>query len=302
MKKTLIALAAFSTLGVANAQSSATISGTIAAGWIKSLGGDKGLVLDSNSIKFDLVEDLGNGLKVSAATQFAGNSGRGGNVTKEDSSIALSGGFGSLAFQNTRTSSWAVGYGMVANQWLWDGVYSSNAGEVFARKPTDVLTYTSPSFSGVNLVASYGEKADNAVTPTTKTSSLGAKYSAGPLSAGIRYNHGSNSTWGSNITKSNFEAGANYDFGVAKVGLGLDGKRVGNDKSEKAALTAGVSVPFGKFSAGLNYAKRDESNVTELGLNYSLSKRSSVYANYGRTNFASGLKCNQANLVLVHSF
>ena len=302
MKKTLIAIAAFSVVGLASAQSTATISGTIAAGWIKSLGGDKGLVLDSSSIKFDLVEDLGNGLKVSATTQFAGNSGRGGNVTKEDSSVALSGGFGSLAYQNTRTSSWAVSYGMVGNHWLWDGVYSSNDGEVFTRTATDMISYTSPAFGGVNLVASFAEEADGSGTPATKRSSLGAKYAAGPLSAGIRYIRGSNDSWGNNINKGGFEAGVNYDFGVAKVGLGLDGKRVGNDKSEKAALTAGVAIPFGKFSAGLNFAKRDESNVTELGLNYALSKRSAVYLDYGKAKMAKNASNSQYNLVLVHNF
>lgn len=302
MKKTLIALAAFSVVGLASAQSTATISGTIAAGWIKSLGGDKGLVLDSSSIKFDLVEDLGNGLKVVAATQFAGNSNRGGNVTKEDTSLGLSGSFGTFAYQNTRSSSWAVNYGMVGDNWLWDGVYSSNDGEVFTRTATDMISYTSPAFGGVNLVASFAEEADGSGTPATKRSSLGAKYAAGPLSAGIRYIRGSNDSWGNNINKGGFEAGVNYDFGVAKVGLGLDGKRVGNDKSEKSALTAGVAIPFGKFSAGLNFAKRDESTVSELGLNYALSKRSSVYANYGRTHFATGINCNQGNLVLVHSF
>ncbi len=302
MKKTLIALAAFSVVGLASAQSTATISGTIAAGWIKSLDDDKGLVLDSNSIKFDLVEDLGNGLKISAATQFAGNSNRGANIAKEDTSLAISGGFGSVAFQNTRSSSWAVNYGMVGENWLWDGVYSSNHLEIFGRTKTDIISYTSPAFSGVNLVASFAEEADGSGTPTSKRSSLGAKYAAGPLSGGARYIRSSNDTWGNNINKGKFEAGVNYDFGVAKVGLGLDGKRVGNDKSEKAAFTAGIAVPFGKFSTGINFAKRDESNVTELSLNYALSKRSSVYANYGRTHFASGLNCNQGNLVLVHSF
>ena len=185
---------------------------------------------------------------------------------------------------------------------LFRSVYSSNEGQVFTRTATDLISYTSPSFSGVNLVASFAEEADGSATATTKRSSLGAQYAAGPLSAGIRFIRGSNDTWGSNINKGGFEAGVNYDFGVAKVGLGLDGKRVGNDKSEKSALTAGIAIPFGKFSAGLNFAKRDEANVTELGFNYALSKRSSVYANYGRTHFATGLNCNQGNLVLVHSF
>lgn len=303
MKKTLIAIAALATFGAASAQSTATISGTIAAGWLKALDGSKGLVLDSNSVKVGLVEELGGGLKVMANTQITGGSNRGGVVTKEDSQLALEGKFGTLSFDNTRTASWGKNYGLVGDNWLWDGAYTAVGSEVYNRVETDQLSYTSPAFNGFNAVVSYNELAkDGASTPTTKVSSLGATYTNGKLSAGARVLSGSNAAWTSAVNKRSFEAGVNYDFGVAKVGLGYDSKRMGFSTNEKAALGLGVAVPFGKFTAGLNYAKRDKSSLVELGLNYSLSKRSSVYLDYGRSTFADGLKCNQANLILVHNF
>jgi predicted porin len=303
MKKTLIALAALATMGVASAQSSATISGTIAAGWLKALDGSKGAYLDTNSIKVGVVEDLGGGLKISASTQISGNSNRGGVVTKEDSLLSIEGNFGTLAFENTRTASWGKNYGLVGDNWLWDGAYTSVGSEVYNRVETDQLTFTSPAFNGLNVVAGFNEwDKDGASTPATKVGSLGVSYTNGKLSAGARFLSGRNSTWTSAVNKQAFEAGVNYDFGMAKVGLGYDSKRMGFSKNEKAAIGAGVAVPFGAVTVGLNYAKRDKSSFVELGLNYALSKRSSVYLDYGRSKFADGLICNQGNVVLVHNF
>jgi predicted porin len=303
MKKTLIALAAFAAVGTSFAQSTATVSGTIAAGYLKAIDGTKGFVLDSNSIKISVSEDLGGGLKLSASTQITGNSNRGGNVTKEDSTLALSGSFGSLSYANTRTGSWAQSYGLVGDNWLWDGSNDSNNKEVFSRVAIDALGYTSPSMSGFNIVAGYSESGtDGSATPATKTMNVGVKYAAGPVSAGFRIVRSSNDTYTSATTKQAYELGANYDFGVAKVGFGYDSKRRGKTSSDEAAMVVGVSAPLGPVELGLNYGKRDTSNFLELGTSYSLSKRSSVYLSYGKAKLADKSTNSQYNLVMVHNF
>ena len=303
MKKTLVAFAVMAAFGVAHAQSTATISGTTAVGFLKALDGSKGMVLDTNNFKFSLVEDLGSGLKLSANTQIAGPSNRGGAVVKEDTQVALEGKFGTLSFDNTRTASWGKNYGLVGDNWLWDGAYSAVGTEVYNRVETDQLSYTSPAFNGFNAVLSFNElDKDGIKTPTTKVTSIGGTYTNGKLSAGARFLSGSNAAWTSAVNKRAFEAGVNYDFGMAKLGLGYDSKRMGFSSNEKAALGVGLAVPMGKFTVGVNYAKRDQSSFVELGLNYALSKRSSVYLDLGRSNFADGLKCTQGNLILVHNF
>ena len=300
MKKTLVAFAALAVVGAASAQSTATISGTIAAAYLKDFDGSKGLVLDSNSVKVSLSEDLGGGLKLSAATQFAGGSARKSNVVKEDSSIALAGGFGSLSYANTRSGTWAVAYGAVGDTWNWNGSYDN--ADVFSRSAIDALTYTSPSMGGVNVIAQYVESADGASTPATKTAALGVKYAAGPLAIGARFVNSKNDAFVSGITKNSFELGANYDLGVAKIGLGFDSKRRGIADSDKAAVVVGVAVPMGPASIGLNYSKRDTASIIDLGLNYSLSKRSSVYVDYGKFKSNAGESSSQYNIVLVHNF
>ena len=137
MKKTLIAIAALATLGAASAQSTATISGTVAAGWLKALDGSKGAYLDTNSVKVGVVEDLGGGLKITASTQIAGNSNRGGVVTKDDSLLSIEGKFGGVAFESTRTASWGKNYGLVGDNWLWDGAYTECN---FAKAISDAYT------------------------------------------------------------------------------------------------------------------------------------------------------------------
>lgn len=300
MKKTLVAFAALAVVGAASAQSTATISGTIAAGYLKDLDGSKGLVLDTNNVKVSLSEDLGGGLKLSAATQFAGGSARKSAVVKEDSSIALAGGFGSVSYANTRSGSWAVSYGAVGDSWNWNGPYDT---EVFQRSAVDALTYTSPSMGGVSVVAQYIESAtDGASTPAVKTAALGIKYAAGPLAIGARFVNSRGDAFVSGITKNSFEIGANYDLGIAKLGLGFDSKRRGKADTDKAAVVVGVAVPLGPVSLGLNYGKRDKATFADLGLNYSLSKRSSVYVDYGKIKAQAGTSASQYNIVLVHSF
>ena len=303
MNKIVVSCLLMACAGVASAQSTATVSGTIAAGYLKAIDGSKGLVLDSNSIRVGLTEDLGDGLKLSAYTQFKGNSARGGNLTKEDSAMTLSSSWGSLAYQNTRTSTLARDVGLVADNWLWDNPYSSNNKEVFSREAADYLTYTTADMSGIRASVAYFETAaDGSTTPTTRSASLALVYAAGPVKVAGRYINSKNESWTGDKTKNSFDLGASYDLGMAKLGLGYDSKRRGKGASDKAAVTASISAPVGPVTFGLNYGKRDASDFTEASVKYALSKRSAVYLDYGKAKMAKNASNSQYNLVLVHNF
>ena len=312
MKKSLIALAAFAAVGAASAQSTATISGTFAAGYVKALNGaDKGLVLDTNTVNIAVSEDLGGGLKLSAATQISGNSQRGNAVTKDDTSVALAGKFGSLTFANTRFSSNAVGVGAVADVWLNEGVYDSNGAYVFDRFPMDALLYTSPAFSGATVTVGYVEAAaDGATTPAAKVGLVAANYSAGKLTAAARFLSGTGDAFTSDVRKSSWDLGVNYDFGMVKVGAGVDSKRFlvsKSDTTEKNAFVLSASAPLGAATVGVNYYSRNKDSVVEAGVKYDLSKRSSVYGSYGRVklnDYSTGATetSSQYGLYLVHNF
>ncbi len=118
---------------------------------------EKGFAVTDSSLKIAAVEDLGGGLKASFGMQFTMGNQRGmetaDGLTKEDSSIALSGDFGTLTLANTRTSDTGIN-AMVFSSWLprvsWYDTVS-------ARAATDVVSYTSPAFSGFTVGLSQAE-------------------------------------------------------------------------------------------------------------------------------------------------
>ena len=93
-------------------------------------------------------------------------------------------------------------------------------------------------------------------------------------------------------------AGASYDLGIAKVGIGYQTtnvvKRTGSTTVDpKGTTVVSASVPMGAASFGILYGTRGNNSTTTtstavtqaaLGVNYSLSKRTSLYAMYNDIN------------------
>ena len=186
MKKTLVAFAALALVGVASAQSSATISGNVQFQYLNDMGGSaKGLGIAFANVKLSGTEDLGGGLKASFVSEFGLGDARGAAAAKRDTSLGLSGSFGSVAIANTRSSNYLVSYAMVGtdnNGWYGPYDYSS---AIVTRSPVDTLAYTSPSMGGVRVGVAYTESAkDGNTTPTTKTGTDALTYANGPLKAG----------------------------------------------------------------------------------------------------------------------
>ena len=287
MKKSLIALAALAAVTAASAQSTATISGTFGVGYQSYKSTASGVVTDNNginaatdsSIKFTATEDLGGGLKVTAAGQFALNGDRAGSVTKEDSSVTLSGGFGSVAIANTRSGDTAINAGVFAS---WMPVTSWYDTIAPTRSDIDVLSYTSPAISGFTVGFSVTELTEGATTSANKVNTISANYSNGPLTvmAALKNTTG---TVTSTTKRSNTEFAATYDFGVAKIGFGSDGAITtgAGAYSDSNAMAYGISVPVGAMTVGMNGAKRGVNKFIEGGVNYALSKRSTLSFMYG---------------------
>lgn len=306
MKKTLIALAALASVGIASAQSTATISGVSNVQYLKNFDGSKGIGMAFTAIKFAVSEDLGGGLKLAADTELGLGNARGNNIVKRDTNVGLAGSFGSIKFSNTRTSSYLVTYGQVGtNNNAENGPYDYYKSLV-SRAPVDALTYMSPSMSGFSVGAQYIESsADGITTPATKSGTLLAAYNAGPLAVGARFVSSKNDAFTSNTTKTSFDLGATYDFGVAKVGVAMDSKLRGYAKTgvneANNGYAFGVAVPVGPVTLGLGHIVRKDSDLTDVRVNYAMSKRTSVEFNYGKGNEGSTSK-TQYNLVLGHSF
>ncbi len=327
MKKTLIALAVLAASGASFAQSSVALTGTFGAGYQSYENGavaagtantsgigapgaaavaaasNKGIspVTDA-SIKFTVTEDLGGGLKATAAGQFAMNNSRGGNLTKEDSSVVLAGGFGTVAFLSTRTSDTAIAANVFAS-WLPRVSFYDT---VSSRAATDILSYTTPAIlPGLTFGLAQAEVTEGAVTSTQKANIISADYVSGPLTvkfAQKRTNELTSAQITANAKKTNAEAAVIYDLGVAKFGVGYDGATTGGTAYTSKAMTSyGVSVPMGAVTLGVNGAKRGERNFYDAGVNYDLSKRTSVRAQFGQMEGGS-YAGNQYRVGVLHNF
>jgi predicted porin len=239
MKKSLIAIAALAAVSAASAQSSVTLFGVIDVGYgshsttsrdgtvfTKSSGINDGGQAGSR-IGFRGTEDLGGGLKANFVIEN-GISPTSGNVfsqraaagahqqtgltggafstsTNRQSYVGLSSGMGTLdvgfqytnAYQLSSLSGYHLGTELVGT----GGGHLAGMGNVGGSR-ADGITYTSPSFSGMTVVAQYGSSGANLQSFTANANANGAtglttdkndrtglmlKYAQGPLSAAFAY-------------------------------------------------------------------------------------------------------------------
>lgn len=333
MKKTLIALAVLATAGTAFAQSTVYLTGIVgaAAQSYDKFGGtrQRGISLTDATIKVGVTEDLGSGLKAAAGIEFDEASEQFGNaLNRRKTFVSLTGGFGQVSFTNVRSGN-LLTQGMVAPANLYNGIYDGS--KVVERSPVDALTY-GMKFGDFTGSVQYVEAAtDGAQNAHVKVGVLNGGYAKGPLAVGIAgkfYSFRDTGAQEASARDNRLEAFATYDFGVAKVGLGYDGKNVGTSDrvyaanlaneyasirtlgtpdyvrfNQAAAWSVGVSAPLGAVTVGANYAKRDIAKLTEVVAKYDLSKRTSFNASLGRQTANVGTDSgNQYRLGVYHSF
>ncbi|MDX3904857.1 MAG: porin [Pigmentiphaga sp.] len=312
MKKTLIAAALLvGFAGTAQAQS-VTLYGIVDMGYVydKLDGSSATNKLDSGALgssRFGLrgVEDLGNGLKANFQLEsgFSADTGvqsTSGQLFNRQAWVGLSGGFGEvrLGRQDSLGFNWFRGaVNPFGNAYLLgqsntvfnvDGVEDRFSNSIF---------YLSPKFSGFQGGVGYsfntagsettGNDADNPAY------SLGVRYDNGPILAVLTYeqqNGADNDPTQADI--KNLQLGGAYDFGVVKLHAGYGQLRnaayvSGAEKQNTYLL--GVSVPFGASKIMATYQRVDNVNVNAgnedkaidgfaIGYNYSLSKRTTLYA------------------------
>jgi hypothetical protein len=344
MKKSLIALAALAAVSAASAQSTVTISGLYTFSYQKDLsvthasatttgnqiqfsgGSDsvtttaptigmiragKGFGVTDANFKLAAVEDLGGGLKASFDVLIESAAFRTAAMTRADSGMGLSGGFGAIAFRNTRSSDLIATIYSPAI-FLPDGIYDSTG--IGSRSAIDTFGYTSNDIiPGLKASLTYVENNNGIIsTPTTPNSAtlkanssvtvFGVAYANGPLSVSGAYKSApsnkdvSRSSAGvdTGLTpKASMELAVSYDLGVAKVAYGYDAASLTGASTStsvgsfstaaiaqsvanlqtKAAQGFSVTAPFGAVTVGMNYFKRDVAKLTEFGASYAFSKR-----------------------------
>lgn len=273
------ALATLAVAGTAFAQS-VTLSGAIGPEYSRSTAANNQATLangDAGATNFALTatEDLGGGLKVTAYMQQRFNAVSGANANTADRGLqnvylGVSGGFGSVIAGRFLTG--PSGAYDAFGQWGTKADYA-NAG-VIGQRSDNTVQYTTPSFNGFS-----------ATVATTVTSGTNKEYTYARLS----YNNGPLSV--SYAAEKNQTAqgdkmqdiGASYDLGVAKV-MVLNGKATSAAGVDTTNTSVGVRVPMGAATLKASFRSGDSDNGSAVGVDYALSKRTSLYADMGKVS------------------
>ena len=310
MKKTLIALAVLAASGASMAQVTLYGVADLAFGSTNAPGANTNTAMRGNDVYNDgnsrwgikSVEDLGGGMKFTA--QFEQNinyeGGAIGAVNARYAYMALSGGFGELRFGRTLSptffgvAAWeltgAANFSAVANQFGFAGAGPRNDSQA---------SYTTPNMGGFSATLGYVTEQDNAINtgagPVSSKFDMNAVYAAGPLAVGLSYWKLDKVATGAS-TDGNYALGASYNFGsFILAGSAQD------PAGAQQGWTLGARVPVGPWAFTVDVAQDtgyDDTNYL-LYAGYSMSKRTTIYANYtrdgksGKKDAAGGIKTAQ---------
>ena len=303
MKKTLIALAAVAVSSAAMAQ--VTMSGYINYQYNKDGTNASTKGMNDAGLTFTASEDLGNGLKATGVINIDTLVGRTGDAKNGDSSLSLSGGFGSITAARTRAPNFAARgnvFGAVIGKGFNDGI-------VYTRPEVQAVSYTSPalipglqvSVATSNLLAANVANTGNNTATNLDATTIGATYTSGPLSLGVQRKTGNDAAKAAAPLNagSQTEAFVTYNAGVAVIGYGYGSKEL---NAGDAVTSYGISVPMGAFTLGVDAAKRGDAEYLNYGARYALSKRTTLHVSMGSYQTTTTNSADQRRIRLAHSF
>ena len=331
MKKTLIAVAALSTMAASAMAANVTLYGKIDQGFqiqSQKVGdGDRattwqGVSGISSGSRWGLkgTEEIADGYKVGFVLEsgFDGMNGSGNNAFNRDAFLTLNTPFGMLTVGRTGKLSDGNTGDIIAGQASPFGTSyklaaSTNTTFVgFNNDRTDrALRYVSPKFAGVQFHAEYANmNAGKTASTKQRYGGVGVSYANGPFYAAVTAETIRMPAGVAGDDPQAYGFAANYDFGVAKV---FGGYQYAKDNTwggkDSNAGTLGVSAPVagGTLMASVAYAKGDNDHkltTGAIGYKYSLSKRTYVYTDlaYAEDKNPAKTKTTEFNVGMCHNF
>ena len=327
MQKKLIALAvAGLASSAAFAQSNVTIYGLLQPSFdVIDTGGDKtqmDLQHNNSRIGFKGSEDLGNGLKAifqieSGVDLVTRGDAQGGVFAGRDSFAGFAGSFGSLTFGKHQTAykkaaDWADPFADSIGDYnnimgvipgtaggLFgledDGVTLATGGDEFNARRNKSMYYTSPKWGGFNVLASYAlnDAGDTKAATADDTMSLAGTYTNGGLNLLAGYEE--TGIVGSSDELQGWKLGAGYKFSFGtKLGLIYEELELANAEANHLFLsavhpiTSNVDLMASYIDASGNTAGGGDAQNYNLGVNYKLSKRTSIQGIYAHLKNKDG--------------
>lgn len=342
MKKSLIALAVLASVaGAVQAQSSSVTVYGVADVIVNKISGGNTLTnttttLDSSGnynqsgsrIGFKGSEDIGGGLKAnfqleSGILMDTGASAQSGLAFGRQAWVGLEGNFGGIKLGRQNSAHYKAalnvdpfedGYAGAITQTLKTGAANPATAHTsaFDVRVDNTLSYSTPSINGFNAEVQYSFGEDATDSKKSRNIGAGASYVNGPAAVRLGYEEKINSA--ATTTEKRTFIGGTWNFGVAKAAAGYNLQTVkvdatGVKNTDKASWLIGVSAPVGpgtllaSYTVGNDKTSADiDRTVLAVGYNYSLSKRTSLYASYASYKEDTKTSSNVSNVGVRHSF
>ncbi|WP_298856810.1 porin [uncultured Aquimonas sp.] len=303
MKRNLIALAVLAAVGApAAAQSSVTLYGLIGLEVGKNPGSDNKVVQNGANSRLGVrgVEDLGGGMRAFFTLENryepdTGTQSDAGRFWNGRSIVGLEGAFGRVWMGREYTPLF-LNVALIGDPWGWTGIgaLDSGLGGIGAYTRYDNSVNYQFSAGGMTAWIQTAERDNNGNSAGTAVAqkrpmSLALTYGAGPFFAGVGYDSRINNN------DSLLTLVSTYNFGVVKLfGTYARGETATAAKHQEIALAATAQLGMGQLRVGVDQIKRTSAPATTLkqqvalGYHYSLSKRTTVFADV--TNDSKALR------------
>lgn len=303
MKKSLLALAVLGAFaGAASAQSSVTLYGRVDLAIGKAPGSSAKQMVNGSGSRLGMrgVEDLGGGLSAlfNIEHRYAADTGAQSDPARfwtGRSIVGLQGGFGQVvlgreyvtAFLQSQLAADPWGWETVVSGFLGNGLNNTITGGGIARVRNDSsLTYRL-SMSGFTFGAQIAEATDAINNFQNKPVNFAISYAGGPVTFGFGYER-----TGFEVTETEDWMTLNgaYNFGAFKLGafFGRGDTRTGA-RHQSWLVSATAPIGAGELRASYGRLQNKTADIDAakgfaLGYHYSLSKRTTIYADVVRNN------------------
>ncbi len=311
-------------------------NGTTATTKLNSVGASVGSA--TSAINFNVLEDLGGGMKAQAFYAFDPRAIINNNtaaIGRHEAYVGLSGAFGGIKLGSPNTAALNT-YGAgsplgTATGSAYANIETASGGAV---RYNNSVRYDTPAFNGFGASLTYVPGNKDALTggAVPQVTDLGLSYANGPLNVNassmkrsatgaqdaVAANTSADTT--ANTLGSDAVAaaaastynsiGANYAIGAAKVFAGYAKKTTDGSTADITVTRLGANYTMGAVTLIGQYARAETTGTaaikkaTGLRAEYALSKRTATYVAYEAydTGAASASKTNTAAVGVRHTF
>ena len=178
----------------------------------------------------------------------------------------------------------------------YNNIVANVGGQIlYDLRPGNVLAYVTPTFNGIHGAIAYvfGNEVGNGAAPNQSAWSAMGMYDNGPIFASLAYEQHTNLN-AVGEDRHAWKLGAGYNFGDGQVGFIYEDAQdiVGVSAQNRKAYYLNGQYNMGNIALKAAYGHAGKldtiadsgANTYSLGVDYNLSKRSRLYAQYTKTN------------------